>query len=123
MRHLFTQSFGLRLRDREEVAMVLGDGAVAAGAACHKIPRATPGVGYVLGEDNRPTRVRAGYVSDEMIRRCAATFPAANPRPVHVEGEPARRPRSPSARSSTSRSPRPAKTSEQSESAEGVGVS
>lgn len=31
MRHLFPQSLGLRLRDREEVAMVLGDGATAAG--------------------------------------------------------------------------------------------
>ncbi|HET7477850.1 MAG TPA: FtsK/SpoIIIE domain-containing protein [Dermatophilaceae bacterium] len=99
MRHLFPQSFGLRLRDREEVAMVLSDGAVHAGAACHKIPRSTPGVGYVLGEDNRPVRVRAGYVSDAMITTAAARFPAANPRPVvvpePVEGEPVRRPRSP----------------------------
>jgi S-DNA-T family DNA segregation ATPase FtsK/SpoIIIE len=84
MRHLFPQSFGLRLRDREEVAMVLSDGAVHAGAACHKIPRSTPGVGFVLGEDNRPVRVRAGYVSDQMIRDCAARFPAACPRPVLV---------------------------------------
>jgi S-DNA-T family DNA segregation ATPase FtsK/SpoIIIE len=84
MRHLFPQSFGLRLRDREEVAMVLSDGAVAAGAACHKIPRSTPGVGFVLGEGNRPVRVRAGYVSDQMIRDCAARFPAACPRPVLV---------------------------------------
>jgi S-DNA-T family DNA segregation ATPase FtsK/SpoIIIE len=84
MRHLFPQSFGLRLRDREEVAMVLSDGAVAAGAACHKIARSTPGVGFVLGEDNRPVRVRAGYVSDQMIRDCATRFPAACPRPVIV---------------------------------------
>src|SRR5205085_11526597 len=34
MRHLFTQAIGLRLRDREEVAMVLGDGAATAGALC-----------------------------------------------------------------------------------------
>ena len=97
MRHLFPQSFGLRLRDREEVAMVLSDGAVQAGAACHKIPRSAPGVGYVLGEDNRPVRVRAGYVSDAMIRDCAARFPAASPRPVTVaedDGETTRRPRS-----------------------------
>lgn len=96
MRHLFPQSFGLRLRDREEVAMVLSDGAVAAGATCHKIPRSTPGVGYVLGEDNWPVRVRAGYVSDQMIRDCATRFPAANPRPVVVadgDGELVRRSR------------------------------
>ena len=124
MRHLFPQSFGLRLRDREEVAMVLSDGAVAAGAACHKIPRSTPGVGYVLGEDGYPVRVRAGYVSDAMIRSCAATFPAANPRPVlvpqPVEGEAARRPRSPSARSPRTRA---TKTPDSEKSSEGVEVS
>jgi len=103
MRHLFPQSFGLRLRDREEVAMVLTDGAAAAGALCHKISRATPGVGFVLGEDNRPVRVRAGYVTDTMIKTAATRFPAPVPRPVMVpepvDGEPVRRPRSP--RSST----------------------
>ena len=82
MRHLFGQSLGLRLRDREEVAMVLGDGAAAAGAWCHKIPRSTPGVGFVLGEDGRPVRVRAGYVSDDMIRDCAARYPAALTHPI-----------------------------------------
>jgi S-DNA-T family DNA segregation ATPase FtsK/SpoIIIE len=84
MRHLFPQSFGLRLRDREEVAMVLGDGAIAAGAACHKISRSTPGVGYVLAEDGRVLRVRAGYVTDSMIRDLAARFPASRQIPVDV---------------------------------------
>jgi S-DNA-T family DNA segregation ATPase FtsK/SpoIIIE len=84
MRHLFPQSFGLRLRDREEVAMVLGDGAIAAGAACHKIGRSTPGVGYVLAEDGRVLRVRAGYVTDPMIRELAAHFPAPRQIPVDV---------------------------------------
>lgn len=60
MRHLFVHAIGLRLRDREEVAVVLGEGAIAHGALCHKIPASTPDVGYVLGEDNRPVRVRAG---------------------------------------------------------------
>jgi len=45
MRHLFTRAVGLRLRDCEEVAMVLGDGAAQASALCHKIPHTTPGVG------------------------------------------------------------------------------
>ena len=39
MRHLFTQAIGLRLRDREEVAMVLGDGAIAAGRCVTRSPR------------------------------------------------------------------------------------
>ena len=104
MRHLFTQAIGLRLRDREEVAMVLGDGAIAAGALCHKIPASTPGVGYVLGEDNRPVRVRAGYVSDAMIRTAAEHFPAPTDIPIIVPdaAEPVRV-RSSSSRSSRSR--------------------
>ena len=123
MRHLFGQSLGLRLRDREEVAMVLGDGAVQAGAWCHKIPRSTPGVGFVLGEDGRPVRVRAGYVSDDMIRDCAARFPAARQHPITVPASEApRAPRSSSSRASSpdeagsgsprSRSPRASRSAE-----------
>ncbi|SDD65559.1 FtsK/SpoIIIE domain-containing protein [Auraticoccus monumenti] len=80
MRHLFTQSMGLRLRDREESAMVLGDGAVASGAACHKIHRSMPGVGYAVGEDGLIVKVRAGFVADDTIRATAARFPT----PVQV---------------------------------------
>jgi S-DNA-T family DNA segregation ATPase FtsK/SpoIIIE len=106
MRHLFTQSLGLRLRDREEVAMVLGDGAVNAGALCHKISRDTPGVGYVLGEDNRPIRVRAGFVSDDMIRSCAQRFRAPRQIPivvpvVELQQRPPSRPRSPRTRAAS----------------------
>jgi S-DNA-T family DNA segregation ATPase FtsK/SpoIIIE len=110
MRHLFTQAIGLRLRDREEVAMVLGDGAAQAGALCHKIPHTTPGVGYVLGEDNRPVRVRAGYVSDPMIRAAAGRFAAPRLIPIEIpEPEPA----SPRARSPrTPRAPRSGQTTE-----------
>lgn len=97
MRHLFPQTLGLRLKEREEVAMVLGEGAIAAGAACHKIPRSTPGVGYVINdEDGRPVKVRAGYVSDEMIRCCAERFPAPKQIPIIIAEpeEPAPRPSS-----------------------------
>ena len=52
-RHLFGQAIALRLREREEVAMVLGDGAIAAGAACHHISRDLPGVGFAA-DDTRP---------------------------------------------------------------------
>ena len=110
MRHLFVQSFGLRLRDREEVAMVLGDGAVHAGAACHQISRSTPGVGYVLGEDGRVLRVRAGHVTDPMIRELAARFPAPRQIPV-VLPDPDPDGGSRSARSASSpRRPRTART-------------
>ena len=83
-RHLFTQTIGLRLRDREEVAMILGDGALAAGAACHQVSRATPGVGYAMDETGRLTRVRAGWVHDDTIRHVAAAFPAARQHPLVV---------------------------------------
>lgn len=78
-RHLFGRTIGLRLREREETVMVLGEGAVAAGAACHKIPRSLPGVGYVQGDGSRPVRVRAGHVIDEAIRIAAARFPPRAP--------------------------------------------
>ena len=105
MRHLFTQAIGLRLRDREEVTMVLGDGALRHGAHCHKIPATTPGVGYVLGEDNHPVRVRAGYVTDDMIKLAAQRFPAPQQIPITLPADPdmpARRPSS-RARNGTAR--------------------
>lgn len=83
-RHMFTQTIALRLREREEVAMVLSDGAVAAGALCHKIPRTTPGVGYALTEDGDVTRIRCAFVPDDMIRALAAHFPAPVHIPIHL---------------------------------------
>jgi hypothetical protein len=48
--------------------MVLGDGAREQGARCDRIPMSLPGVGYVrLDGVREPTRVRAGYVTDEDI--------------------------------------------------------
>lgn len=74
-RGLFPASLGLRLRGREEVAMVLGDGARAAGAACDRIPLSMPGVGYVLPDgESTPVRVRAGFVTDDAIRLAVHRF-------------------------------------------------
>ncbi|MDN5686262.1 MAG: hypothetical protein L0G94_06185 [Brachybacterium sp.] len=93
-RGLFTQMVGLRLRDREETSMVLGDGAVASGALCHKIPLASPGIGYVVPEDgSEPIRVRAASVDDDLIRAAAERFPAPSTIPVVVP-EPTEKPRS-----------------------------
>lgn len=99
-RHMFTQTIALRLREREEVAMVLSDGAVAAGAWCHKIPRTTPGVGYALTEDGEISRVRCAYVPDDMIRALAVHFPAPIQIPIRLPDlDPAPRPRTRTARS------------------------
>lgn len=94
-RHMFTQTIALRLREREEVAMVLSDGAVAAGALCHKIPRTSPGVGYALTEDGDVTRVRCAFVPDDMIRALAVHFAAPIQIPIHIpEPEPDPAPKS-----------------------------
>lgn len=109
-RGLFTQTVGLRLRDRMETAMVLGDGAVAAGARCHEISPSTPGVAYVLPEDGRPPeRVRAGLITDEMIRAVASRYAAPRHLPVVVPEPPSpdeRQPRSPRAPRSSRRTSR-----------------
>ena len=74
-RGLFTQMVGLRLKDASETAMVLGEQAMAGGAACHRITRDVPGTGFVLPEDGtHPVRVRAGYASDEAIRTVARRY-------------------------------------------------
>ena len=109
-RGLFTQTVGLRLRDRVETAMVLGDGAVAGGALCHEISPDTPGVGYVLPDDGRPPeRVRAGIVTDDMIRHAASTFAAPRQIPIVIPEPPApeeKRTRSPRATQSSRRTER-----------------
>lgn len=78
--------------------MVLGDGAVASGALCHKIPMASPGIGYVVPEDgSEPIRVRAAFVDDDLIRAAAERFPAPSRIPVVVP-EPAEKPHNPRSR-------------------------
>jgi len=78
-RGLFTQTIALRLRSRDEVAMVLGDG-LADAAPAHRISPATPGTGYVVAEDGSAMRVRADYWADAQIRATAVRYspPATN---------------------------------------------
>lgn len=83
-RHLFHEFTGLRLNDRDEVAMIFGEGAIAAGVACHKIPYSTAGIGYALDDQHRVTRFRAGHVTDDMIRTAAARFPAPRQIPIVI---------------------------------------
>ncbi len=77
MRGLFTQTIALRLRSREEVAMVLGDG-MADAAPAHRISPDRPGTGYVIAEDDQVTKVRSDYWSDEQIRTTAKQYGRAN---------------------------------------------
>ena len=72
-RGLFTQTIALRLRSRDEVTMVLGEGLID-GAPAHRISPDTPGTGYVVAEDGSAIRVRADYWTDAQIRATAAQF-------------------------------------------------
>jgi S-DNA-T family DNA segregation ATPase FtsK/SpoIIIE len=89
MRDLFPTRIALRLTERGQVDMVLGDGARERGAHCDRIPEATPGVGYVLVDGHRePVRIRAAHVTDADIHAMRDTYPAptrmAEVSPVNV---------------------------------------
>lgn len=73
MRGLFTQTIALRLRSRDEVAMVLGDGMVDK-APAHRISPNQPGTGYVIAEDGQVTKVRSDFWSDDQIRATAKRY-------------------------------------------------
>ncbi|MCV7056437.1 FtsK/SpoIIIE domain-containing protein [Mycolicibacterium gilvum] len=73
MRGLFTQTIALRLRSREEVMMVLGDG-MADKAPAHRISPDRPGTGYVITEDGHATKVRSDFWSDNQIRSTARQY-------------------------------------------------
>lgn len=82
LRDLFPVRVALRMTEREQADMVLGNGAHDRGAACERIPRGLPGVGYVLVDgDPTPVRVRAAWLTDDDIRTMANHHrpPAATP--------------------------------------------
>ncbi|WP_100470540.1 FtsK/SpoIIIE domain-containing protein [Mycobacteroides abscessus] len=73
MRGLFTQTIALRLRSRDEVTMVLGDG-MADAAPAHRISPDRPGTGYVIAEDGQVTKVRSDFWRDDQIRSTAKQY-------------------------------------------------
>lgn len=76
MRGLFTQTIALRLRSRDEVNMVLGDG-MADKAPAHRIDPNKPGTAYVIAEDGAVMKVRAHYWTDDQIRTTATQYQRA----------------------------------------------
>lgn len=77
LRNLFPTKIGMRLDEKSQVDMVLGDGARDAGALCHKIGDDLPGVAYVKLDGRRePVRVRAPYLTDSDITDLASVYPA-----------------------------------------------
>jgi len=73
MRGLFTQTIALRLRSRDEIAMVLGDG-LADAAPAHRISPNEPGTGYVIDEDGQVTKVRSDFWTDNQISATAKKY-------------------------------------------------
>lgn len=77
LRNLFPTKIGMRLDEKSQVDMVLGDGARDAGALCHKIPAQLPGVAFVKLDGLRePIRVRAAYLADADIAELAHHYAA-----------------------------------------------
>lgn len=75
LRNLFPTKIALRLDERTQVDMVLGDAARELGADADRISESTPGVGYVRSDGIRePVRVRASWISDNEITRIAAMY-------------------------------------------------
>jgi len=76
LRNLFTVRVGLRLDSPNEVAMVLGDAAHDRGARCEDIDLATPGMAYVVDDEDRrePIKVRADFHDDPEMRWLATEY-------------------------------------------------
>jgi DNA segregation ATPase FtsK/SpoIIIE, S-DNA-T family len=74
-RDLFPVRVGLRMVEAEQTDMVLGKGARNRGAACELIHEELAGVGYqLLDGHQRPTRVRAAWISDDDIDAVARDY-------------------------------------------------
>jgi DNA segregation ATPase FtsK/SpoIIIE, S-DNA-T family len=74
-RDLFPTRIGLRLTEKEQVDMVLGDGARNRGALCDQIAETTPGIGYVALDGVRePVRVRFSYLTDTDIAQLVREY-------------------------------------------------
>lgn len=64
-RHLFSTRVAMRLDEKTQVDMVLGDGVRDRGAAAHEISEHTPGLGWAKEDGKRePFRARAFHVAD-----------------------------------------------------------
>jgi DNA segregation ATPase FtsK/SpoIIIE, S-DNA-T family len=85
-RDLFPVRIALRLTEQEATNMVLGPGARDLGADCSRIPMAMPGTAWVWCDgDPEPTRVRAGYPTDNDIRTWVNTYRPRRPGAIDTD--------------------------------------
>jgi DNA segregation ATPase FtsK/SpoIIIE, S-DNA-T family len=86
-RDLFPTRIALAMVEPEQTDLVLGRGARQRGADCSRIPLTTPGIGWVWCDgDNEPTRIRAGWVTDDDIAAMAATYTPGTTAPASDDG-------------------------------------
>jgi S-DNA-T family DNA segregation ATPase FtsK/SpoIIIE len=86
-RDLFPTRIALALVEAEQTDLVLGRGARVRGADCSRIPLTTPGVGFVWCDgEPEPSRVRAGWVSDDDIAVMVAAYTPGTPAPADDDG-------------------------------------
>jgi S-DNA-T family DNA segregation ATPase FtsK/SpoIIIE len=83
-RQLIPTRIGLRLAEKAQVPMVLGEGAREAGAYCDRIPHpGAEGIGYLVVADRKePARARFGWVTDPHLEAMRMSYPA----PINVDG-------------------------------------
>jgi S-DNA-T family DNA segregation ATPase FtsK/SpoIIIE len=81
-RDLFPTRIALSLVEAPQTDMVLGPGARDRGADCSRIPLTRPGTGWVWCDgEPEPTRVRAGWVTDEHIKQMGQDYGRGIPGP------------------------------------------
>jgi S-DNA-T family DNA segregation ATPase FtsK/SpoIIIE len=86
-RDLFPTRIALALVEAEQTDLVLGRGARIRGADCSRIPLTAPGVGFVWCDgEQEPSKVRAGWVSDEDIAAMVAAYTPGSPTPSGDDG-------------------------------------
>lgn len=73
-RDLFTVRVCLRASEPNQANLVLGEGALARGAAAHLIPRDARGAGYMLEEGGTPVMVRFPWSSDTAVKAMARDY-------------------------------------------------
>jgi len=87
-RDLFPTRIALAMVEPEQTDLVLGKGARQRGADCSRIPLTTPGIGWVWCDgENEPSRVRAGWVTDDDIAAMVAAYTPGPPVPAPDGGQ------------------------------------
>lgn len=66
-RDLWPTRIALRTTEVQQAALILGTDAVEQGALTHRIPRRSPGIGYIVQAGGLPKRLRFAHVTDDHI--------------------------------------------------------